>query len=132
MHLGRRPSTFKWWRKVAICSVAMALTFSSCEQPPHAQGRRPALVCGVDLSDPGMGPTGDNELASRMTRGVGVERPLGAGLRVAARSSADIDGIDGIDGFATGQGVSGEQLLQGAGADPRRPRGRLVRLPHMS
>jgi hypothetical protein len=83
-------------------------------QPPHAQGCRPALPCEANLGDPGIGPAGDDGLPRRMTRGVVVERPLGAGFGVAARPDTD---IDGLDGFATGQRVPAEQVLQGAGAD---------------
>src|SRR5258706_13813695 len=43
-----------------------------------------------------------------------VDGSFGAGLGVAARPDAD---IDRIDGFAAGQGVADEQLLQAAGVD---------------
>src|SRR5260221_8256257 len=90
------------------------MAFLGGAKPPYAQRRRPALVGETELGNQRMGPAGDDGLPRRMARGMVVDGPFGAGLGVAARPDAD---IDGIDRFAAGQRVADEQLLQAAGAE---------------
>lgn len=60
----------------------------------HVQGRGPAVPRQAQLGDPLVGPAGDNRLAGGVARRVVVVATLRAGLGIAPRPHADIDGED--------------------------------------
>ena len=80
----------------------------------HVERRRPALAREAELGEPLVRPAGDDRLAGRVARRMVVVAALGAGLGVAARPDAAVDGVDRL---AVGQRVARQQRR---GARPRR------------
>jgi hypothetical protein len=62
--------------------------------PPHLRWRRPAIAGQTQLGHPRIGPTGDDRLAGRVTRGMLGGATLRTRLRIAARPDADVDRVD--------------------------------------
>jgi hypothetical protein len=59
-------------------------------QPPGVDQSGPGVTLEADLSDPLIGPAGDDRLAGGVARGVVVVTPLGRALGVAARPGGHI------------------------------------------
>ncbi len=82
--------------------------------PPHAHGSGPTLPRDAQVGNPGRGPAGDDGLARRRTRRLGVPAPFGAGLRVAAGPDADIHRVDRL---TVNHGLGGKRTLKRATGD---------------
>jgi len=93
---------------------------------PHIEGRRPAIAGQAQVVEPRVGPTRDDGLACRVARRVVVVAPRGAGLGVATRPDAV---VDGVDRRPVGQRVARQEVAQHAACHAAMREGRVGATP---
>jgi hypothetical protein len=82
--------------------------------PANAHGSGPPVGREAQVGNPGLGPTGNNRLASRMPRGVGVDRPLRTGRSITAHPDT---GSNSLKGFAVRERLRSERRLKRRSSD---------------